>query len=379
MKLIATYPLYKRTDASNNALPVGFINGGDAVEVIDVLFGKYLDGINTWYKAEDGYYYWSGGFAVNGFVLPGRNYFSLDADEQNELVSEAILHCYTSFKAKGIDFNGISATVKRKDNVTLGYYTITVYVAAKNDKSLVQVPAEVVYKGFSIPTDVLQVQKSEACGLSNSISRKGVNVFGTAGIVLKKKNTEYLLTNYHVACDDLLASGIYAVDETSVPANNNIVQPATIFNGNAVIGALSEARLDFFIDAALIELNVNIQNNIHGISITGVFDTGDNKVRNDLRNRRIRLWGAKTNSLLTGKLEDLNVIVDIGYNYGITKTLFGMFRATLVSPAEEGDSGAAVIDDNGMFIGLLVSKGFGDNNIYIIPSHTILKTFALNF
>lgn len=379
MKLIATYPLYKRADASNNALPAGFINSGNAVEITDVLFGKYLDGTNVWYKGEDGYCYWSGGFKDSGFALPGKNYLSLDKEQQYELLSEAMLYWYEEFKVSGINFNGISATVKRKDGVELEYYAIAVYVSDKNNAGENDVPTHVLYKGYSIPTDVLVIHQSKACGLSESISRKDVNVFGTAGVVLKKNNTDYLITNYHVACDDLLEAGVFSVDKNNTPVNNNIVQPATIFNGNALIGALTEARLDFFIDIALIELNINIDNVVHGININGVVDTADPKVRKALKNRQIRLWGAKTNKLLLGRIEDPNVIIDIEYNYGIKKTLFGIIRGNLESPAEEGDSGSAVIDDNGKLIGLIVSKGFGDNNIYIIPSHIILKTFQLNF
>jgi len=61
MQTILKYPLYRRTQPSNDAPALGYQPAGAVVDVADIVQGKAIDGNSSWLKATDGYYYWSGG------------------------------------------------------------------------------------------------------------------------------------------------------------------------------------------------------------------------------------------------------------------------------------------------------------------------------
>ncbi|MEP6674685.1 MAG: S8 family serine peptidase [Ferruginibacter sp.] len=65
MKAILKFPLYKRTQPTNEIKDAGFLPEGSVIEVAEIVQGKAIDKISSWYKAEDGFYYWGGGITVS--------------------------------------------------------------------------------------------------------------------------------------------------------------------------------------------------------------------------------------------------------------------------------------------------------------------------
>ena len=61
MTVTLTRNLYRRPKATNEVEAIGFLATGSVIEIAEKVQGKPVDGIATWYKATDGFYYWGGG------------------------------------------------------------------------------------------------------------------------------------------------------------------------------------------------------------------------------------------------------------------------------------------------------------------------------
>lgn len=61
MKAILKYSLYRRSQPTNEVEANGYLPKGSVIDVEEVVQGKSIDKISSWYKASDGFYYWGGG------------------------------------------------------------------------------------------------------------------------------------------------------------------------------------------------------------------------------------------------------------------------------------------------------------------------------
>lgn len=61
MKVILKYSLFRRTAPTNEVRANGFLPEGSVIDVEEVVEGKSIDAISSWYKATDGFFYWGGG------------------------------------------------------------------------------------------------------------------------------------------------------------------------------------------------------------------------------------------------------------------------------------------------------------------------------
>lgn len=61
MKAVLKYSLFRRLSHTNEVPANGFLPKDSVIEVEDIVQGKAIDNISTWYKAKDGFYYWGGG------------------------------------------------------------------------------------------------------------------------------------------------------------------------------------------------------------------------------------------------------------------------------------------------------------------------------
>jgi major intracellular serine protease len=61
MKATLTKNLFRRTQPGNNTPSAGHLDAGSVIEVLEKVKGEFLDGINDWYRAADGFFYWAGG------------------------------------------------------------------------------------------------------------------------------------------------------------------------------------------------------------------------------------------------------------------------------------------------------------------------------
>lgn len=70
MKGTLTKNLFRRTQPGNDALPAGHLDAGTVIEVVEKVKGAAIDGINDWYRAADGFFYWAGGVEVEADINP---------------------------------------------------------------------------------------------------------------------------------------------------------------------------------------------------------------------------------------------------------------------------------------------------------------------
>lgn len=62
-----TKNLFRRPQPDNDSEAHGSLDRNAVIEIVETVEGKMLDGISTWYKASDGFFYWGGGVKiVNG-------------------------------------------------------------------------------------------------------------------------------------------------------------------------------------------------------------------------------------------------------------------------------------------------------------------------
>lgn len=101
MKAVLKYPLYRRPQATNLVEAVGYLPEGSVIDVEQIIYGDAIDGVNTWYKAVDGFHYWEGGIDIP--AIPTANLRS------NSLFFEE--YRIKEFWEKGIDGRGVNIAI----------------------------------------------------------------------------------------------------------------------------------------------------------------------------------------------------------------------------------------------------------------------------
>lgn len=381
MQAILKYPLYRRPKPTNKIAPYGYLTEGSVVEISGISIGEKIDSSSVWYKAGDGFYYWGGGFENVAFIFPGTDFKQLPLTEQMELASEAMDYYYETLAQKITGFTGMSISFKESKGRYREYYALVIQVTKKADTVPFQVPDSFPYRGYAIPTDVVEALQTVSAGLGTSISRKTVLSHGSGGFITTRQNskTKVLVTNYHVAFTDLMSGMprklVFAQGDFIKQAE--VVMPANDEEGSVVIGRVVEGRLDSFNDIALIQLETNstINNEIEFIGAIRGIKTLD-KIKENFRPQTItvQMFGARS-KFKKGFIHSFNARQPIAYLNGeFVHVLKGLIQVSSMS--QPGDSGSAVVDTTNHLVGMLVAA---DNNFsYILPIENILRNFNLN-
>lgn len=85
MKAILKYSLYRRPQPTNEVAAAGFLAKDSVIEVEAIVPGKAIDNISLWYKANDGFYYWSGG--IQKLQAIGATKFNFSVDPFHTLIN----------------------------------------------------------------------------------------------------------------------------------------------------------------------------------------------------------------------------------------------------------------------------------------------------
>ena len=393
MKLQTSQFVYKRLGAGNNTTAITYLEPATEVELETVVTGTYIDGNNIWYKLADNTFMWSGGFNTVAFIMDEDIFSLLSKEEQYEIVSQAMDYYYDILKSKVVGFTGMSASFKKTGERYLESYALIVQVDQKSNNTEYIIPDHLPYNGFNIPTDVDEVSKTTFCsGLGDSISRDGSNTWGSAGFLCKRTDVIdhhiYLVTNYHVVCEDLLklSPPKFSITINDVVASPVILLPAFLHQGKKpFIGMLVEGILDRFNDLALIKLEsagkAILKNSIPN-GLGGFLQIKDIRTLKSLKKDfkpatiSVRMYGAtsKTQSLTPKSIISLNSPQDMHYLNGKVvqhiKELIAVEKISL-----KGDSGSALLDMEGGIIGLLV----GDDSkfSYFLPIENILSNLKI--
>lgn len=254
------------------------------------------------------------------------------------------------------------------------------YTSKKNEK-------------YSLPTDVNGVGKTtnDSCYRVNndittgrnlstkllgiSCSRKGNINTGTIGLKVKKagSNKTYLLSCYHVLCDNEIKAGKFQLGQNEITQDSEIISPGLLEGGtNTVIANVKEGFVDGTLDIAIAELTDDklLDDRIYSTSThaSTFFVVSNSQVRPDYK---ITMVG-RSSGKQTGHLESAFANVTIGYptvaNPGNKIEIKGVLMACKISIP--GDSGAAVFDEKNNIIGVVFASN--DENTYILPIFTIL-------
>lgn len=197
--------------------------------------------------------------------------------------------------------------------------------------------------------------------------------FGSLGCFVKKNgivDKTYLLTCFHV-----VKSQTQTWDEAPYQPRPN--EKVILLNANKdVLGFIADARRDNQIDAAIVELDSAIIENLT-IPDLGIPLYSRDVFQYDI-NTKVKMYGLLS-YLSEGYIYDINVPVKISYGDGTSQQIDKAIKISTSngsSFSQEGDSGSIVMDEFNYVIGLLVS-GF-DNFSYVIPFSTISTIFKIN-
>jgi hypothetical protein len=377
-KLTLIYPLFQRRTPSNEEAPLGYLNNGSTLTIEDVVIGKPIDGNSLWYKADDGLYYWSGGMADAEFMMK-KDFTQLSLKQQYQVASEAMRYYYGKISITIDGLTGMSVAFKKSDGRYKDHYALVIQVKQKSKTAAISIPEFLPYHGFPIPTDIEEAEKTVSSVLGDSVSRKNFLSDGSAGFITTRLDGDELIlvTNYHVACPDLIKGPprrlSFTEDDMLVEAS--VVMPARSQN---IIGKVIEGRLDAFNDVALVQLNesVLINNDIKDIGeISGTRTLQSIEDGFQPQSVQLRMFGAKTNAVTKGFIESCNASQTIVYlNGAFEHELHGLIQVEKMS--QPGDSGSAVLDMSNQLVGILVAA---DNKFsYVLPIENVVQNFNLN-
>ena len=358
-----------------------FQTPGNTIVIDKVVTGEELDGNSVWYHCEeDGCFYWSGGIEEVAFQLMPLDQFGGD---KNGILAEAIKYLWNDWKRDIEGFNGAFTGDKITGGNATGSKAIVFQVLVKSQdtqsiKNLI--PAEIFFKGFAIKTDVIQTTYAtfEAACPGDSISRiHEIDENGTVSLKVYRGRKEgddyYLLTNYHVACFDLLRSNklIFSPGENVINRQVMVPRQAVDPANTEFIGALSEGRLSANYDIALILLNDKDEaaNTVDGFTIREYIDVYDGP--DNYTGQNATLYGAtsgrRTKPIIS--IHSHQVFTYAGANKIELVKLLQMERFS-----DAGDSGSPVLLGR-KIIGIHV--GSDDKFSYAIPIKRILNFFKL--
>jgi hypothetical protein len=345
--------------------------------VTEAVIGKPIDGNSLWYKADDNMFYWSGGIDQVDILIPGIDYRKLSIEKQYILASEAMEHFYDILASKVPGFTGMSVTLKT-DAGAHDYYVLVIQVS----DAASALPANTLsYCGYAIPVDHIITSLSKTNSLGRTISRIDFPGFGSAGFITTRKadGMKVLVTNYHVACADLMMRSprTLSLQKEFPPDKPEVVMPCSKETGSEKIGVVLEGRLDRFNDIAVVALNQENQlsNRLPSIGVLSGIRTLASIITNfKPLTITVKMFGGKS-GFRSNAIVSFNSRQPIEYLDGLfVHTLRGLIQVTLM--AQPGDSGSAVVDMDNRVVGILVAS---DSDFsYLLPIENVLSNFNLN-
>lgn len=383
MKVTAKKFVNARTqEASVNAENPFYIEPGNQIEIKDVVIGTAIDGNAIWYFDVNDFYYWSGGFVESGFEL---HVFETQIEISNRsrqfqfeflasmLPDFIIKYGKDDFKAIGIAEIGGGLGIE----ISLASHSdIQKYAHLQSNK--------ILFRGYSVPIQLRYqspfrgnsgfIDYTKPFLMGGSIENEISNNYGTRGLKLEMQGKTVILTCFHVACYNLMEQRKNSFDKSLIkirfPAreSNSPVSPAT---GNVING-----KLGGWFDYALIEVTADMC----ASKIPGIGWPNDYYQKTELNKLTtgtvLKTFGFISDRIMSGKITMPSVASSyaiITYDYLHNVKLYGLIETEKMSV--EGDSGAAVLDQNNKVVGIIIASN--DTHSLIMPYCKLLDIHPL--
>lgn len=381
---------------SINAQVVGYLNPGEQVEIEDVVIGKAIEGNCIWYKLKSDLFCWSGGIKEKEFLLPGKSFSQYNENDQVRFLN-SLAKDYYSFWDKHINgFVGVSVGAKNNpvlrggDHQEYKTQSIIFLLEQKINKANIEgyvIPEVINYKGFTIATDVEQNPKVDAYYimrsnnfiydgspllLGGSISRNdNYQMVGSRGLKVKRGNDYFVLTCYHVIAHNELVKGINEIKADDPKQKDRFVSiPSPVISGlpESNDAYLYEGKITYYYEFAIARLE-----NQYVLNGNQLYEIGELKgVMTDYSNltgKKVSLFGTRSH-LQSGKVLNRFTHPKINFDESMpSRVMYELIETEKISIS--GDSGAPVVDENNMLVGILV--GGNHCRSYIIPIDRILN------
>jgi hypothetical protein len=281
---------------------------------------------------------------------------------------------------------------------------IRVYVSAKRPESELAAAERIPRRIAGVPTDVnvsrvprftvdattyRPLKGGSLIGNNivdlNSTHTRTAMGRGTLGCTATRRDgTTVLLTNWHVLTRNGGKPGdpVWQPPETAIPSFDATDLPTTIGDRDQAVAVILDARITDKVDAGIAKLNVSSCCRCCGLDyrdeIVGLSQGGHPPSNNILGMRpavagaTVYKVGARTGRTV-GKVVDPTTGDLQGKLNGVAYTLTGQIEIASQNPDEsfsdEGDSGSALIDDDGWIVGLLFGNADQPPNARSFANH----------
>ena len=262
---------------------------------------------------------------------------------------------------------GVHFGDKKIDNLKTGNYSIVFHVIQKFRVPVKKIPKKVLIrldeKKIFLSTDVIETGVTKLMNVligDKAQSLSCLEEFGTVGLFLPLDGPpKYICSNMHVLAPQKVKQKHYFKSPNQqfytdvICSKENESVKAFLEKGEFDTTDLAIARLQF---------PEKVSNQIKRIGQPTKFLNDKNLVVG----LYVKMYGAKSKKICSGKIEELGVSRIIAYD--TFEISVSNLIATTIS-VQNGDSGSAIVTNNVEVVGILVSKD--ENFSYIIPSSKI--------
>jgi hypothetical protein len=334
--------------------------------------------LEKWYTDGKGQFYWGGGLqiVISEITKKGIYFDELNSEEQYQLAQDYIEEYLEELKETYPEITGMFVGKKTIYGKVSNLIAIGFQVSEKKN-STKQFPTIVVFKSYRIPTDVQEagITVPHSVSIASGISKAKDLMYGTVGIPILKNGKLHYLSCYHVYCNEELAKGQYEVINKQNSINPTLISPCEAeLNGNprTIVGEVAEGFLTDFLDIAIMVPKISIIDSYTDFEGPIYYRT---LTRENENNIFLQFKGNGSKNVKKSKLINIYINKFIDYKGKKKHLLKGLIQ--MEKCANDGDSGAAVCDLNGYYVGYII--GSDTNFTYAISAYTIINKTNYEF
>lgn len=366
----------------------GYYKPGEEIEVNSTVIGQTYKGNNIWYRLGNNAFVWSGGIEGIEFSWNETDFMALDQQQQHDILLMAKAYYAGHMLSDEYGVTGIYIGKKMTGDIESTVLCLVFQVKEKADQvSWKKIPASLPFKGFSIPTDVVEEDLMEmqfqfpgdslAGRPGGTLSRVNFQDWGTCSFVAEREEDGftnfYLVTNYHVAAFDLLRQQKFSYDVAKNDQLLQLVMPSwqADHNQQNKIGFLYKGLFDEWHDTALVRIPdaTNVTNLLSaGVKINDVLDLVDDET---FLGKMVTMYGGSSGVMSNKKI----ISVNSSQRGRINGQPFIKNELIQVEKMSNGgDSGSPVLIGD-QLIGIII--GADRNNTYVLSAAKIINFFNL--